>query len=789
MRHGLGPLHSRLAPHRRVLFASTALLIAVCTVWLTRLVVREDIQTMLPESGTIAEDFALLRQAPFARRLTVTVSHPGGNAATAARLLAESLRRQPEFTHVMTGPSRRMDVGFLARVPDLALALLDATDLRELENRLDIRSIHAALERNRNTLLGPGGLALKDAVNRDPLGIRDLVLAKLTPLARFAQVRIENGQFISQDGMHALILADTDIPMTDSRGAATLMAALDRAKSALPDGARVMLLGGHRHTLANAEVIKADLKRILPASLLALAIIFLLFLRSPQSILVFLVPVSVMSVAGVGTAAIHGDISGIVLGFGAVLLGISVDYALHVFLALRAGHEYEGRTAATVLQDVARPVIFGALTSFTAFAALLVSDIPGIRQLATFSMIGLGASLLLSLVVLPHGITPRGPTTTATQPAAPRRSPAHTIRRVTLTAVWVVILACGWGAGTHLRINGDPRALSHVSVSLRDDETATRAIWGGMRDMAMIVTSGTDSDYARDGNDAVWDYLRTTGRGQNVMSLAPAWPGPTKQQAAMAAWKQFWTEHGPDTLRILTTEKHKLGYSTASFTPFAEALRRDPAPITAETIDALGLRDLVAMLTVQDAGQIRIMTLLPDTADLNGLSDAVGRLNPKARLVSGGRFRDLLGQTMTRDVTRFCGLALGAVISLVFLLHRDPTRSMLALLPVGAGLVAVLSVMALTGQDVNLFHVVSFPLIMGLSADYGIFMTSGTGRPRTSTIQSVLLSGLTTLVGFGALVLARHPALHSLGMTVLTGIGAAMLTARWGIPLLQRRTA
>ncbi len=789
MFHGLGPLYSRLVPHRRGLFVATALLIAACTVCLTRLVIREDIQTMLPESGAIAEDFAALRQAPFARRLTVTVSHPGGNAATAARLLAESLRRHPEFTHVMTGPSGRMDAGFLARVPDLAPVLLDATDLQTLKSRLDTQSIHAALERNRNALLGPGGLSLKAAVNRDPLGIRDLVLAKLTPLARFAQVRIENGQFVSLDGMHALILADTGIPMTDSRGAKALMIAFDQAKSALPDDAQAMLLSGHRHTLANAEIIKADLERILPASLLALAVIFLLFLRSPQSILVFLVPISVMSVAGVGTAVIHGDISGIVLGFGAVLLGISVDYALHVFLALRTWHEYEGRTAAAVLQDVARPVTFGALTSFAAFAALLVSDIPGIRQLAAFSMIGLGASLLLSLVVLPHGVSPAAPITTVTPPVAPRQTPPHPIRRVALSAVWTVILACAWGTGTHLRINGDPRALSYVPASLRDDETATRAIWGGMRDMAIIVTSGTDSDQVRDGTDAVWDYLRATGREQNAMSLAPAWPGPVKQQAAMVAWKQFWTEHGPDTLRVLATEKHKLGYSAASFTPFAEALRHEPAPITAEAIDALGLRDLVAMLTVQDAGQTRIMTLLPDTADLNGLSDDIARLNPKARLVSGSRFRELLGQIMTRDVTRFCGLALGAVVGLVFLLHRNPTRSLLALLPVGAGLVAVLTAMVLTGQDVNLFHVVSFPLIMGLSADYGIFMTSGTGRPRASTIQSVLLSGLTTLAGFGALVLARHPALHSLGMTVLTGIGAAMITARWGIPLLQRRAA
>ena len=54
------------------------------------------------------------------------------------------------------------------------------------------------------------------------------------------------------------------------------------------------------------------------------------------------------------------------------------------------------------------------------------------------------------------------------------------------------------------------------------------------------------------------------------------------------------------------------------------------------------------------------------------------------------------------------------------------------------------------------------------------------------TARAVLLAGLTTLAGFGALVLARHPALHSIGLTVLLGIGAAMPTALLVIPALRR---
>jgi predicted RND superfamily exporter protein len=54
------------------------------------------------------------------------------------------------------------------------------------------------------------------------------------------------------------------------------------------------------------------------------------------------------------------------------------------------------------------------------------------------------------------------------------------------------------------------------------------------------------------------------------------------------------------------------------------------------------------------------------------------------------------------------------------------------------------------------------------------------------TDHAVLVSGLSTIAGFGALILARHPALHSIGVTVLLGIGAAIPAALLVIPAFYR---
>ena len=88
----------------------------------------------------------------------------------------------------------------------------------------------------------------------------------------------------------------------------------------------------------------------------------------------------------------------------------------------------------------------------------------------------------------------------------------------------------------------------------------------------------------------------------------------------------------------------------------------------------------------------------------------------------------------------------------------------------------------------NLFNVVAAILIIGLGVDYGIIVVCKISEGlNLATEKAVFVSGLTTLVGFGALVMARHPSLHSIGVTVLLGISAAIPSALFVIPALYQK--
>lgn len=783
MVHLFGRIYDFLAPRRFFLLAFCALVFCVCTVFVSRLVVLEDIRTMLPDdSGQIVSDLELLRLAPFAQRLTITVSHPGADPTLAANALANALRTQDVFTRVLTGPPGEISLDFLTRLLIAAPALLTDSDMDALGVLIEPENVRAALARSKRDLLSPGGLALKNITRHDPLGIRNVILPKLASVSRLADVRVEKGQFVSRDGAYALVLGDTDIPMTDSLGAAKVMASYQEALTVLPAGAQAKLVGGHRHTDANARAIKDDLAVILPTSIIVLALIFFFFMRTRQSLYVFLVPVFVVSVGGAATAVVYGSISGIVLGFGAVLLGITVDYALHVFFVLHKPVAGRHHSPAYELARIAPPIIFGALTSCAAFAALLISNIPGIRQLAVFSLFSLLISLLVSLIVLPHFVTPMAstPKDTRGQVSCKRGGVEY------LFAVWIILLGAGLWLGLHTRINGDLRELGYIPENIRADEESSRRVWGSMRDVAMIFAHGATFDAALAGNDKVWKLLQAANAANATVSLAPILPAQDAQHRNIKRWRAFWQANGAATLALVDAESASMGFSSTAFAPFAEFITATPEPISVSSVQALGLQELVDMLSVREGTKFLVLTLLPDTVEFTTLLSDESERDLDARFVSGSRFRDMVGQTMRRDVLRFSGLALAAVVLLTALLFRDLGKTMLALLPIGAGVTTVLAAMQLFGQALNLFHVVSLPLIIGLGADYGIFMVC-TEDPatRARTVQAVLFSGLTTLGGFGVLVLARHPALHSIGITVLAGIGAAMVTALWAVPRLS----
>jgi predicted exporter len=113
-------------------------------------------------------------------------------------------------------------------------------------------------------------------------------------------------------------------------------------------------------------------------------------------------------------------------------------------------------------------------------------------------------------------------------------------------------------------------------------------------------------------------------------------------------------------------------------------------------------------------------------------------------------------------------------------------------LPVLLAVGVTLAAFGYAGVPLNLFNWLALMLVLGVGANYAVFLREGCLRADAdlgAVWTGVLLSAATTLLSFGMLGMSAMPALKSFGATLALGIAVAVLLAPIGMPSESRRAA
>jgi uncharacterized protein len=138
--------------------------------------------------------------------------------------------------------------------------------------------------------------------------------------------------------------------------------------------------------------------------------------------------------------------------------------------------------------------------------------------------------------------------------------------------------------------------------------------------------------------------------------------------------------------------------------------------------------------------------------------------------------------------------ALVLVTTLSVLMLRRLRESLLAVVPLVLGSLWLAGLMHLFDLKFNLANVWGLPLIIGTAAEFGLNVVIRVMEARThggpllprSTVMAVLLNGLTTAAGFGSLLVAHHQGIWSLGLLLMLGSGACLVSSLLVLPVLIR---
>jgi len=769
---------------------------------LTRLHIDTDIVKTLPaHEQVLADALEIFRNHPIHDQVAVDVTidrkAPEILVACGERL-QERMLASGLFAEVGGNDAGALVPELARRVAETLPLLFSREELDEaIAPRLQENAIRQRLQTVMEGLSGLDGIGQAAFLGIDPLGLKDLVLAKLIPLAPSQQVTFFKGHLLSRDGRHLLVTARPAIAGTDGEAARQLadlfaQAGRELSQAYAPSGIRVTLTpaGAFRAALDNEAIIRHDVQLALGLTTAGIALLLLLAFPRPLVGLLSLLP----AVAGTAMALFvyslfHASISIMVLGFAGALISIMDDHSITYLLFLDRPHATRGEEAAREVQSVGGTMAL--LTTIGAFLAISLSDFPVFRELGQFTALGFVFTFLFIHTVLPK-IFP-------VMPAGSNRVlPLHWLAdrlfstgKTGAAAALVLALVLLFFAKPEFRINLSE--MNTVSEQTQADDRMFSEVWGDAGAKVQLMTTAASLTDLQVQNDRLLARMEQDLRADRVRSVfvpSMLFPGPERSRDNVAAWRSFWTtERVQQVKTILLREGTALGLTADAFAPFFAQLdpwrHYEPPPLAARYHKFLGIA------AGEDGRLVQFTPLSPgETYDAAAFLETYGR---DGKVFDANFFSARLGATLFSTFATLLTVIAAMVSLLVFIQFLDWRLTLITLTPLVFAFICTLGTLKLIGRPLDIPALMLSVVILGMGVDYAIYTVCGCqwyGRvddPGHVLVRSaILMAAASTFIGFGVLCFAQHSTLKSIGITSLLGIGYSLLGTFLLLPPLLR---
>src|SRR5690606_15742593 len=241
-----------------------------------------------------------------------------------------------------------------------------------------------------------------EMILRDPLGISFIALKKLRELGVGDQFILKNGFILSKDQQHILLFITPTHPSSETaentRFAADLYEVQNNLNHLFQDKIRSEYFGATLIAVANAQQIKNDIQLTTTIALIVLMGILILFYKRITLPIILFTPTlfgGLLSVAVLYWT--RGKISGVSLGIGSVLLGVTLDYSLHILTQIRSNPSIK-----VLFADITKPILMSSATTALAFSCLLFLDSRALQDLGLFAAVSVMGSSIFALLLIPH---------------------------------------------------------------------------------------------------------------------------------------------------------------------------------------------------------------------------------------------------------------------------------------------------------------------------------------------------------------------------------------------------
>ena len=542
------------------------------------------------------------------------------------------------------------------------------------------------------------------SVKDDPfLLATDYVLALQSNLSPGWSLR-DGYPVCTRDGVHFLLVAlETERLSLDA--AEDLRRRVEARNATAADGVRIWCCGPLFHMARAATRAKTEVNVLSGVSVACVVLLGVLLFRSLRFVPQLLCAVGASFLVASGALfAVCPRPHALTFVFGTTLIGLAVDYVYHA------------RAAGDVAR-VARPLGISLVTTLACFTPLLCSEVTALRQMALFTMAGLGT---VCMTVFAWG--PCGPGLPAVEEAPRARGPGRAGR-------WArALLLCGAALGLfRLDVSTSPAAFYRPDAYLAAGERRFLEVGPAAGARVALVTG--------DSLQACLEHEEAAGL-KGLSAVIPS----IRRQRENAALAARLAAHEGARYAALTGLRMPGGAATNVF-------------LDAEVAATGALKRLVAPFRLAPTRLVA-----PCPAGFVPADPHVEVLDPRTALE--GLFARFLASTC-----RLLVVSLGLLAVLLLAFFRK--RFFLYVGPVLASVAATGGMLGWLGIPLTSFTLLCFFVMVGLGLDYVVFHRS---RPGPATRRTVRASFLSSLAGFGLLAFTAFPVTQAMGVTFAFGL-------------------
>ncbi len=677
------------------------------------------------------------------------------------------------------------------------LLYMDLADLADIHTRLDE---HIEFEKYKQS---PLYFALDDE-EEETLDFSDIEAKYEKKVGVRSELAAQYDSYILTEEENGVILRlYPSGVITDVQFSQALLESLDRTIASINPkrfhpSIEYTYKGSFKNSASQVKIIMQDLKSTAAYSIIGVLLLISIYFRQVFASVFIALPL-LMSLAWTFavTYLFIGSLNMITVGLFAILFGLGIDFGIHIFAryreARRRGTDVEEALTETVVHT-GSALTTTAVTTSVAFYSLLITDFKGFSEFGFIVGTGIMFSLVAMLIICPAFIVlaERLHLIRLTRQEIPR----HLLRRGSYPAP-LVTLILGIAASIYsfyhigqIEFEYDFSKLKPAPEADEDRASLPESLKEG-RSPAIVLTESYE-----DAMEVVATVKRIKderGDSSTVNSVKSVYSVlPKQQDEKLALIKQISSLLDDNEGLLDDAQRTKID----SLRPYLDVKKLTLYDLPEDLTNEFKSKDGEILNFVA----INASVQLKDGRNAIRFADEIREIKtPSNKTYYASSSHVIIAEmlrVMLDDSTLAVILTL-AVVTIVLLIDlRSVVDTLLVLTPLLTALVWVVGFMFAFDIKLNLYNMVAFPTIIGMGIDNGVhvfhrYREAGEGSLRLvlrTTGMALLATSLTTMVGFSGLVPAHHPALSSIGVLSLVGLGCCFITSVTLLPaLLQLR--